>query len=71
MDIAVVVSLIAGVITALTSFIIVSYRQRLAKRKEDLRQKELELSDSLRQTLTDSFRKYYTNIDADRIDYII
>jgi len=65
MDIAVVVSLIAGVIAAIMSFL-VSYRQRLAKQKEDLRQKEL--SDSLRITLADSFRESYANIDADRID---
>ena len=64
--IAIVVSLIAGVFTALIAFI-VSYKQRLERKKENTQQKEL--SEALHQSLSEAFGDYYyTNYDLQFIN---
>jgi len=69
---AVVISLIAGAFAALVTFL-VSYRQRLERKKEHKRQKEL--GEALRVSLSKSFQNYFKKydselIDADKTDYI-
>lgn len=68
MDVTIVVSLVAGAFTAIMSFL-VAYRQRLIKQKEDIRQKEL--SNSLNQALSESFKEYLTKSDTAKTDYFI
>ncbi len=67
-----VTALITGAVAALMSFII-SYRQRVERKKENERQKEL--SEVLRLSFGKSFQDYFARygsqlIDADKTDYI-
>lgn len=65
MDIAVLISVIAGLLSG-TMWFVLRIGQRLAKEKEDLRRKEL--GEDLRKTLSESFREYYTKTDTELVD---
>jgi len=61
MDIAVIIALVTGVVTALAGFI-VSYTQMLIKRREDLKRKKL--GEELKISFSNSFKDYFSSYEA-------
>jgi len=71
--VAIIISLIAGAFTALATFV-VSYFQRLERKKGVERQKVL--GESLRLSLNESFKDYFTRYESnliakDKTDYLV
>ena len=65
MDVTILTSLIGGITAGIVWFIL-RFWQLLAKRKENLRRKEL--GEDLRKTLSESFREYYAKTDTELAD---